>query len=237
MPNPHLREQPHHRHHHPHRSRLLDAITVLVDAGCIDSLQALISAAEKLRRIDEPDLAAFLRCNADGNLPLHFALEEGRLFLQTELIRTQSSTIRRYRDSRIAVLHPVPPHVLELFVGVERLSVLVPEGDHIPPHLRHLGLEIHQGFRQCQRQLRGTDVVVFEADADTPTGLVVHDAVADLLDPLIGSPGVALLVHLHPHLHRQLPHDHHPNPHDHRFHHPGHAAAAIMLPVERCSFI
>jgi hypothetical protein len=93
---------------------------------------------------------------------------------------------------------PLPPHVMEGFLGLPDLAVITPDGHQIPPPLRKRALAEHKGSRAGRKVVSGLEVLVFEAYRKDG---VYHldQAVADVIDPRIIPPTTRLVIHLRPH--------------------------------------
>jgi hypothetical protein len=142
-------------------------------------------------------VAAYLREHCDG-LPLRIAIARVHLYVEQEALRSQAALLEELAEKRTVVIHPVPPHVAELLLVLPELTVLLLEEDHVPPHLRHAGVTLCTGFRQCQRQLATAEAVVLEAQESPDGALVVDEIVADLLTGPTRA-GVIFVAHVHPH--------------------------------------
>ncbi|MGH9840139.1 MAG: hypothetical protein ACREEM_15265, partial [Blastocatellia bacterium] len=94
---------------------------------------------------------------------------------------------------------PLPPHVTDLF-DHSSVTILNPNGHHLPPHLRSRRLDVRKGLRECRREIVRMEAIVFEAYRENGHWLADGD-VADLLDDRIVPAETQLIVHRRPHEH------------------------------------
>jgi hypothetical protein len=84
--------------------------------------------------------------------------------------------------------------------AVGTASVLIPNGHHLPPHLRHSNIKVLHGNRTCRQAAGEVDVLVFEGYSESGQYLCESE-VADIVDVRILKPSVRLVLHLRPHSH------------------------------------
>mgnify|MGYP003386654038 CR=1 FL=1 len=197
-PHGHPHHGPHHHHHHRHHAdRFLDALGLLVDAGKIPKMDELIRYADLL---GEPTSADFLReCQVDG-MNIHLALEQLRAHLRRHAHKEERDRLRRWHDSRIVLVFPLPPHVHEPLLELPDVAVVVVPGHHLPPHLHGLTTASQADYRGTRKVLMEREVIVLEGVQQGGT-LLVEPALADLLDGIALAPPKQIAAHIRPHSH------------------------------------
>jgi hypothetical protein len=192
----------HRHHHHPKplhhgEDRVLRALRLLADTGMIKSIEDLITYAEKGGHQQE---AEFFRNLLAEPIPVELALDELSVIYQKDGHRRDRALLGECRTGRVGLLMPLPPHILDEFLNVGTATILIPNGHHLPPHLRHADVRVLQGTRACRQAAGEVDVLVFEGYAENGQYLCESD-VADIVDVRILKPGARLVLHLRPHSH------------------------------------
>jgi hypothetical protein len=190
------------RHHHPRplhhdEDRVLQALRLLADAGMIQTIEDLVRYSLKGGHQRE---AEFFQSLLDEPIPVELALDELSVINQKEGHRRDRDLLGECRAGRVGLLMPLPPHILDEFLNVGTATVLMPNGHHLPPHLRHADIKVLHGARACRQAVGDVDVLVFEGYAESGRYLCESD-VADIVDARILKPNVRLVIHLRPHSH------------------------------------
>jgi len=191
-----------HRNHpkpplHHEDDRVLQALRLLVDQGMIQTIDELIAYAEKG---DHQKEAEFFRALRDEPIPVSLALDELFVINRKNGHRRDRELFVACAGRRVALLMPLPPHVLDEFLGNGNVTVLISGGHHIPPHLRHSNIVTRHGFRACRQTVAESDVVVFEAYVEG-NSYFCESEVADLVDERMLQPDARLVIHSRPHAH------------------------------------
>lgn len=191
-----------HRNHHPRplhhdEDRVLQALRLLADAGMIHTIEDLITYAQRGGHQRE---AEYFQSLLAEPIPVELALDELSVINQKDGHRRDRALLCECKAGRVGLLMPLPPHILDEFLRVGTATVLIPNGHHLPPHLRHLGIEVLQGTRACRQAAGEVDVLVFEGYAERGQYLCESE-VADIVDVRIMKPNARLIIHLRPHAH------------------------------------
>jgi hypothetical protein len=195
----------HHHHHHGHHplhhhngvGRFLEALRLLVSEGLIDSIEDLVSYAERGGRHKE---AEFFRSLLGEPVPVHLALDELSVQIEKEAYRRDATLLSDCKARRVGLICPLPPHIFDQFLPLGAVTFLIPDGHHLPPHLRHLNRSAKQGDRECRKAVSELDVLVFEAYGEEDD-LYVAPEVADIVDGRILREDVRIIIHMRPHAH------------------------------------
>lgn len=195
-------DPPHHRHQlqhppHSHVERFLDALRILVEAGLVSTVEELAQAAE---RLGQPEASRLLRLKAGDGVRVERALDLLTAEFLLEADRRNNHLIKGLQNCRIALVLPLPPHVMDIFLGLDAAAFLIPSGHHIPPHLRHARVERFEGTRACRRVVAEFEVLVFEAFPEDG-GYSLDPDVADIVDHRILPPTTRFIIHAKPHVH------------------------------------
>ncbi len=199
---PHSRRHHDHPHHGPGRhrdhfapDRLVEALRVLCDAGRFETVEALAAVAASLG----PDgvAAAGYLMEQCTRVPVSLAIEKLGVRRREEAHLRRAELIELARKGRVALIMPLPPHILDMFCEFEGAVALNPDGHEPPPHLRALLADgLLAGVYDGRLIVRQADLVLFDAFIDS-RGIWIRRSVADLLDPL--GPEVRLGTHFRPH--------------------------------------
>jgi len=190
---------PHGRHHPPHHHghRILDALDLLVRRNLIRSLQELANAAEQEL---EAELAQFIRDRAEeeDNPALILAAARGQMDLLAD--RQHRRLLTAISDSRLGLIAPLPPHIVEKFADLRDVVVLIPDGHELPHHLHRRKLNAVQGTRRSRQAASDLDAIVFEAFRYNGHWQIDPD-VMDVVDLRVVKPEVLRIIHIRPHAH------------------------------------
>jgi hypothetical protein len=174
---------------------LLDALELLIESGRARTTEDLIRYAE---RAGDPDAADFLRELATQSLPLDLAFDALSVHVRIVAHKRNNELLRLAQDRQVGLVLPLPPHVMEAFLPLAKVTVLVPDGHHVPPHLRRRGQDIRHGSRPSRQAAGQLEVLVFEV-YHGKDGYLVDIGVADIVDERLIPENTQLLVHLRPH--------------------------------------
>lgn len=185
----------HHDRHASHDDRLCEALLLLAVGDKFNSIDSLAAVADSLGH-DGPSAAVFLR-EYCFDLPTALAIEKLSLHRREQAYRRRAALVQKASKQRVALIAPLPPHVLETFAQFEGAAVISLDGHEPPPHLRKfLARKLSTNIYDSGPLVRGADVVVFDAFAERDR-IWVRRSVTHLLNPL--PPQVALGVHFRPH--------------------------------------
>jgi hypothetical protein len=189
---------PHPPRPHPHEERFLDAFELAVKALRITSVEELAEVAE---RMGEPDAARLLRERASGCSRVDLALELLRAEALVAADRRNGQLLAACENKRVGLLMPLPPHVLDAFLVLEKARILVPHGHALPPHLYYLNEEAAHGNRACRAAAAELDIFVFEGVPQGNSIYFVEPELADVLDKRLLPPEARFVIHRRPHAH------------------------------------
>jgi hypothetical protein len=194
----------HHRHPphaHPHEETFLKALELLVKSGIVGTVEGLIRVVEQMDEPAAPAAAQLLRTRVNGCSRPDLALDLVRAELLISAEGRHGALIQRCANSRIGLVLPLPPHVIDVFSQIEGTTLLLPSGQGLPPHLSEQSRAIVRGSRACRQAVVGLGVLVFEADIRPHGEYGADPDVADVVDPRVIPPNVLLVVHRRPHGH------------------------------------
>jgi hypothetical protein len=174
---------------------LLDVLKMLLETGKAKTVQDLIRYADQSRA---PRSAERLRMLAAEGVPVDLAFDAISVEIRILAHKKNSSLLKECRGKKVAVVIPVPPYVLDLFMSIAEVELLSPSEHHLPGHLHQYLDRIRQGMRACRQATESVDVVVFEAYREGEQ-LFVDPAVADFADTRVLPPAARLILHLRPH--------------------------------------
>lgn len=178
-----------------HSERLLDSLALIVESGKAKTTTDLLRYAQQggLREGIE-----MLRELADRGVPVNLSLDALRA--QVRIVAWQRGTglVKACEGKSVALVMPLPPHVTAVFAHLGRLTYVVPDGHHVPPHLEDLqkgGPAVVVGSRAGSALAPSQDALVFEV-VKGPDGYLVDAGVSDVVDVRVLPPTTRLLVHL-----------------------------------------
>lgn len=180
---------------HHDEEEFLDALELLISNKRARTADELVRYAE---RANEPGAAAFLRNLAAEGLPLDLVFDALSVHVRIVAFKRNNQLLHTCRDRQIGLVLPLPPHVLEVFTALPKITFLVPDGHHLPPNLRRTEADVKSGSRAARNAAAQMEVLVFEACRDDDL-YRVDAAVSDVVDLRIIPPGTQLIVNLRPH--------------------------------------
>lgn len=180
---------------HHDEDGFLEALELLIESGRVSTADALVRYAESA---GEPHAAEYLRhLDADG-LPLQLVFDAFSVHARIVAHKRNSGLLRDIRGKKVGLVMPLPPHVLDGFLGLPNLMVITPDGHPLPPPLRRRAITEHKGSRAGRRIVSELEVLILEAFRKGGE-YYLDPAVADVVDPRIISAGAKLVIHLRPH--------------------------------------
>jgi len=182
---------------HHEEDRVVQAHKLLVDQGMIETIDELIAYAEKGGHRRQAD---FFRTLQHEPIPASLALEELVVINRKNGHRRDRELLEACADQKVALVMPLPPHVHEPFLAFTNVTLVIPNGHHVPHHFRHSNVDVRQGFRAGRQVILESDIIVFEVYAEGDAYFADPD-VADLIDEPALQPNARLVVHLRPHHH------------------------------------
>lgn len=175
----------------------LEALGLLIDSGRVSTGEALVRYVESA---GEPNAADYLRGLAAEALPLKLLFDAFSVHARIVAYKRNTGLLRDCRGKKVGLVMPLPPHVLEGFLGLPDVAIITPDGHQLPPPLRRRALTEHKGSRTGRQIVSGMEVLVFEAYRKDGA-YYLEPAVADVIDPRIIPPTTRLVIHLRPHSH------------------------------------
>lgn len=173
----------------------LDAMQLLISSDRVKTPDALVRYAEQAK---EPLAAEYLRSLAADNLPVSLMFDALSVHVRIIAHKRNNRLLRECANKRVGLVMPLPPHVIEAFASQSQISVIVPDGHHLPPNLRRRQVNECRGTRAGRNAATEVDVLVFEVCRDG-AGYLVDPAVSDVVDLRIVRPTTQLIAHARPH--------------------------------------
>jgi len=180
-----------------HERKFLEALALIIESGRARSVEDLIRYAQQA---GEAQAAAYLQTLAGEGLPVDLAYDALHVHLRIVAHKRNSELLRACQGKRVGLVVPLPPHVLDAFVGVADVQILVPDGAHLPPHLRDRVPDAVYGSRRARQLAASLEAVVFEA-YHARDSWYVDAGTSDVVDLRVLPPGTRLIVHVRPHRH------------------------------------
>jgi hypothetical protein len=173
----------------------LDALQLLITSNRVKTADDLVRYAEQAR---EGSAAEFLRHMASDGLPVQLMFDALSVHIRIVAHKRNNRLLQACNNKQVGLVLPLPPHVLEAFLGQAHVSVFVPDGYALPPSLRGRQLNECKGTRACRNKAPQMEVLVFEAHREG-NDYAVDPAVSDVVDLRIVPATTQLLVHVRPH--------------------------------------
>lgn len=177
-----------------HETRFLKALELLVKSGKARTVEDLIRYAVQDR---QDEAAHHLRNLAAEGLPVDLAFDSLSVHVRIVAHKRNSQLLTVCQGKKVGLVMPLPPHVIDAFSSLADVTLLVPDGHHLPPHLRRAE-QARQGSRAAREAVASLDVIVFEACA-ARQGHCLDAGAADVVDPRIVPAEAKLILHLRPH--------------------------------------
>ncbi len=178
-----------------HESRFLKALKLLLETGKAKTTDDLIRYASQ---DNQSESVNYLRTIAGENLPVELAFDALSVNLRLIAHKRNSSVLQECLKRQVGLVMPLPPHVIDAFVSLMPVSILQPDGHHLPHAAEESGATLVRGNRAAREVLGGLNAIVFEVFSDEGEFLVDGE-IADLLATKFIDAGTMLIAHLRPH--------------------------------------
>lgn len=179
---------------HHHETDFLDALKLLIDSGRAKTVTDLIHYSEQAR---QGQAAEMLRDYEEEGLPLDLAYDALSVHIRITAFKRNDQLLQACTGAKVGLILPLPPHVLDAFLPLPDVTLLLPDGHHLPPVLRRQQ-GVLNGNRACRTEAPKLQFVVFEAYRKK-NEILVDAATADIVDSRILSGEVQLIVHARAH--------------------------------------
>jgi hypothetical protein len=173
----------------------LDALHLLIDTHKIKTAEDLVRYAEQAK---ESAAAEMLRQFAADGLPVKLAFDALSVHIRIVAHKRNNQYMQDCRGKKVGLVMPLPPQVLDAFVSLANVTVLLPDGHHLPPGLRGRQIQECKGARAGRNLAPQFEVIVFEV-CRSDDGFLVDPAVSDIVDLRLIPASTKLLAHVRPH--------------------------------------
>jgi hypothetical protein len=180
---------------HHHETRFLKALELVLQSGKVRTIEDLIRYAEQ---DNQREAASYLRGLVAEAVPVDLAFDALRVHIRMVAHKRNSTLLAACDGKNVGLVLPLPPHVIDAFTSMTGTTLLIPDGHHLPPHLRTGGGNLRQGSRAAREAVSGLDVIVFEAFR-SGSDFYVDVGTADVVDLRIVPAAAQLIVHVRPH--------------------------------------
>lgn len=199
----HFRHPPennlHFEPHSPTPDLLVEALTEFHRAHRACSLEELAKVASSYLP-DGPEAAKYLAGSCAG-LPVKLAISKLAQHRCENAYHRTMQLWESVRESRIALITPLPPHLLDTFAHLQGTSIICLDGHLPPPHLhKRMEQKVVMDAFDARETVRQAEVILFDAFLQAAQ-LLVRKRVIDLLTPL--PKDAKLHVHFRPHRHME----------------------------------
>jgi hypothetical protein len=178
-----------------HEERFLKALELLVETGRAKTVDDLIRYADQ----DHQAVAAdYLRGLRSEGLPVDLCYDAVKVHVRIVAHKRNNSLLATCRDLAVGLVMPLPPHVVDAFLSLPKVSLIVPDGHHLPHNLQSRGGTATHGSRAGRALVGSLDALVLEAFSEGG-GYAVDAAAADVVDPRIVKADARYIVHQRPH--------------------------------------
>ena len=178
-----------------HERRFLKALALIIESGKAKNVEDLIKYCQQAREAAAVD---FIRNLAEQDLPVDLVYDAMCVHFRIVAHKRNSGLLGQCAGLQVGLLLPLPPHILDTFLNMEKLVVLLPDQAHLPPNLERFAGSICHGTRACRAKASELEVVVFEAFREKGQFFFAVSS-ADVVDPRLLKPGVLCVTHLRPH--------------------------------------
>jgi hypothetical protein len=179
-----------------HEERFLKALQLLIEAKKAKTIDDLIRYADQDHQAIAGD---YLRALKTENLPVDLCYDAVKVHVRIVAHKRNNSLLAGCQDLAVGLIMPLPPHVTDAFLSLPHVTVILPDGHHLPHSLQSRGGTAVAGSRAGRSHVEKLDVVVVEAVADGAGGYVIDAAAADVIDARILKPEARYIVHQRPH--------------------------------------
>jgi hypothetical protein len=180
---------------HHHELRFLKALKLLVSSGKAKSVEDLIRYAEQDK---QSEAVGYLRTLQADRLPVELAYDALCVHSRIVAHKRNNSLLADCRGKQVGLVLPLPHHVIDAFTSLTAVALLIPDGHHLPPHLRVDAGRCRDSTRASRGAVEQLDVLVFEAFGEGGN-YFVDVGTADIIDLRIVPAATQLIVHLRPH--------------------------------------
>jgi hypothetical protein len=178
-----------------HERRFLQALALIIESGKAQTVDDLIKYCRQAREAAAID---FIKGLADQGMPVDLVFDAMCVHFRIVAHKRNSGLLNLCAGKKVGLLLPLPPHILDTFLPMNDVTVLLPDGHHLPPNLERFSGRVHQGTRAC-RAVAG-EIEVFVCDAFREKEEYFTPATAsDVMDLRILKPGTIFILHLRPH--------------------------------------
>lgn len=178
-----------------HERRFLKALALIIESGKAQNVADLIKYCQQAR---EQAAVDFIRDLAEQDLPVDLVYDAMCVHFRIVAHKRNSGLLGQCAGLQVGLLLPLPPHILDTFLNMEKLVVLLPDQAHLPPNLERFAGNVCHGTRACRAKASDLEVIVFEAFREKEEFFFAA-ASADVADPRLLKPGVLCVTHLRPH--------------------------------------
>ena len=180
---------------HHHEMRFLKALKLLVGSGKAKTVDDLIRYAEQDQ---QSEAVGYLRTLQADRLPVELAYDALCVHARIVAHKRNNSLLANCRGKQVGLVLPLPHHVMDAFTSLTSVTLLVPDGHHLPPHMRVDAGRCRGSTRESRAAVEQLDALVFEAFEDGGS-YSVDVGTADIIDLRIVPASTQLIVHLRPH--------------------------------------
>lgn len=178
-----------------HERRFLKALALIIESGKAKTIDDLVKYSQQARETAAID---FIRNLAEQDLPVDLVFDAMCVHFRIVAHKRNNTLFGRCTGKHIGLLLPLPPHILDTFLHLEKLAVLLPDQVHIPPNMERFQSLLCHGTRTCRARASDLEVIVFEAFREKDT-FYFPPASADIVDPRLLRDDVLPILHLRPH--------------------------------------
>lgn len=171
---------------------------MMKDVGSLHSVEDLLAIAE---RANEKKIAEIVSGFKRGLRP-DIAIDKLDVMLAEEAAASRYDLLETAAGRRIVLVGPLPPHIHEMFGEFDGAVVLLPDEEHVPPHLRWLGADrIIRNIPACRKIVSAADLVIIDVFRNSE--YFAAATVVDLVDHRIIRPDARVIAHSRPHKHHE----------------------------------
>lgn len=177
------------------------------ETGLLEILKLLVetkkarTTADLLRYASQygaPEAEERLRVLDAEGIPLDLALDAVSVHLRILAHKRSGELLTSCRGKKAGLILPLPPHLPELFLPVAQVTFLQPEEGVVHGGMHEFAEHAVKGARAIRAKAQELEVLVFEAYREDGQ-LYVDVAVAEVIEPKMLPPNIALIAHLRPH--------------------------------------
>jgi hypothetical protein len=187
--------------HHPHEEHIIGALYMLLHASKLN-----IKTVEDLAMPAESypggwKLAGILRSPSFSNLSPQEALAQLANQIGDNGNERFNEILSWCSGTKIGVMLPLPPHILDVFMAFPDVQILNSGGHHLPPHLDHRRFNILSTAYECRNTIAQLNVIILELCIHRDGYYVTDPATSDIIDPRVMMSSTKLVGHVRPHSH------------------------------------